>query len=405
MVKKIYLDHSATTPVDSTVKSAMLCFFDKNYGNPSSMHLLGVEAKKAIEKSAEKAALFLGCHPDEIVFTSGATEANNTIIKGIVKEAQRKQKKVHIITTKIEHHCVLETAKYLEKEDGIKVTYLNIDDKGFISLKELEEAITKDTVLVSIMYANNEIGVIEPIKAISRLIKAKNKNIVFHTDAVQALSFLNCDVKKLGVDALSFSGHKFYGPKGIGGFYLKKGVKIVPLLHGGLQQNGMRAGTENVSGIVGIGKVFEIAQKQSSQVGEKIEDLRNYLADSILKNIPDCWINGQDIKSNKRLLYNLNMTFPGAEGSSLLELLSQKGIAVSIGSACSARELKPSHVLVALGLSSKDALCSVRFTLGKSNTKLEIDYTVKVLKESVKKMRKISGYKIEQIRDAESSLA
>lgn len=401
MKKKIYLDYNATTPVSLAVKKAMEPFADKEFGNPFSTHFYGVAAKKVIEKGAEQAAKFFCCAKEEIIFTSGATESNNTILKGLVelvkdemlystsRRIQHDTIKSHIITTKIEHHCVLETAKYLERK-GVEVTYLGVDEQGFISLKELEKAIKGNTILVSIMYANNEVGTIEPIKAACKLVKSINKNIIFHTDAAQALHYLDCNVKKLGVDALSFSGHKISGPKGIGGFYLKKGIKIEPLLHGGLQQNGLRAGTENVAGIVGIGKAIEMIKNHS----DKVKKLRNNLADKILQTIPDCWVNGPDVSSNERLPHNLNMSFPGAEGSSLLELLSQQGIAVSIGSACSARELKPSHVLIAMKLTPKDALCSIRFTLGEDTSKEDISYTVSVLEKAVVKMRKISGYNL-----------
>lgn len=383
---KVYLDYAATTPVDPKVFKAMWPYFKKDFGNPSSVHGFGQRALSAIDEARQKLAGFLGCANNEIVFTGSATEANNLAIQGILK----KNKKSHIITSQIEHDAVLETCRSLEKQ-GVEVTYLPVGKDGLISVLALEKAIKPNTILVSIMYANNEIGTVQPIAEIGKILKAQEHKIYFHTDAVQAANYLDCGVEKLGVDLLTLSGHKIYGPKGVGALYIKKGTPIEPLIYGGGQEQGFRSGTENVAAIAGFGQAIEEIQNPRSKIQSiKIRQMRDKLIKSILKIIPGSELNGSQIS---RLPNNVNISFKGVEGEAIVISLDQKGIAVSTGSACSARSLEPSHVLLALGLSHEEAHGSLRITMGRFTTQAEIDRFLKALPPIVERLRKISGYK------------
>lgn len=386
-MKKIYLDYAATTPIDEKVLAEMMPYFSQKFGNSSSAHSFGAEATEAIEKARSQVAGFLNCRPSEIIFTSGATESNNWAVKGITNEA-----KSHIITLSVEHHCILNSFKAAEK-NGAEASYLKVDKDGVVNIEDIRKAIKENTVLLSIMYANNEIGTIEPIAKIGELLKEINSErekdnlprIYFHTDAVQAINYLDCDVEKLGIDLLSLSGHKIYGPKGIGILYIREGTKIEPIQRGGEHEFGKRAGTHNVPGIVGLGKAISLIPENRKKTGE-IKNLRDYLIDEVLKNIPNSYLNGP---KEFRLPHNANFSFEGIEGESLLILLDREGIAVSTGSACSSTSPDPSHVLTAIGLSSKLSHANIRITLGKATTKEEIDFILKVLAEKVEELRKI----------------
>jgi len=391
--EKIYLDHSATTPVDPAVLEAMLPYFKENFGNASSIHSVGQDASKGVEKARENIAKFLNCPDEEIVFTSGATESDNMVILGVSRALQNSypDQKLHIITTQIEHPAVLEPAKKIEKE-GFEVTYLPVNNKGLVEVEEVKKAIKDNTVLISVMYANNEVGTIQPIAKIGELIEEVNKkrgeklpHIYFHTDAVQAVYYCDCDVKKLKVDLLSLSGHKIYGPKGIGVLYIKKGTPILPLVVGGHQERSIRSGTYNVPAIVGLGKAIELIQ-QSEHKKElaKIKELRDHLIKRVLNGIPNSQING-DLKN--RVEGNINFSLIGAEGESMLIMMDMEGIAVSTGSACSSGSLEPSHVLLAIDIPAEICHHSLRFSLGKFTTKKEIDYTVDKLVPIVKRLR------------------
>jgi len=378
---KVYLDHGATTPVDKEVVKAMQPYFTEKYGNASSLHSFGREANEAMEKARKQVAKLINAEPKEIIFTSGGTEADNMAIKEIMFTNRNKGN--HIITSRIEHHAVENTCKFME-EMGFKVTYLPVDKNGFISLEDLRKAITKETVLVSIMHASNEIGTIQPIEEIGKL--CHENGIYFHTDAVQTVGKVPIDVKKMNVDLLSSSAHKLYGPKGVGCLFVKEGTRIGSLIHGGNHEKGLRAGTENVSGIVGFGKACELAMKRMDDEVEHITKLRNKLVKGVLE-IKDCWLNGD---ASERLPGNTNFSFRYIEGESLVMYLDEKGIAASTGSACSTKELKPSHVLTAIGLKPEEAHGSLRLTLGKDNTEEDIDYILRVLPEIVEKLRKMS---------------
>lgn len=382
---RIYLDNASTTPIDPKVLDAMLPYLKENYGNPSSLHYEGRIARNAILKSREKISSILGSEKEEIIFTSGGTESDNLAILGIARANKNKGK--HIIVSSIEHKAVLNSCKKLENE-GFEITYLDVDKKGIVSLKHLKESLRPDTILISIMYANNEIGTIQPIKKISKIIKEnKISKPIFHTDACQAVGYLNINVKELGVDALTLSSSKIYGPKGIGCLYLSKDIKIEPILFGGGQENGLRSGTENVASIVGFAEAFVISEKKRILENEKVTKLRDYFLSEIKKKIKNISLNG-DIKN--RLPNNINISIKGVEGESLVLLLDEGGVACSSGSACSSKDLNPSHVLIKIGVSLELAHCSIRFTLGRYTQKKDIDYTVKVLSESVKKIREIS---------------
>ncbi|HDY72942.1 MAG TPA: cysteine desulfurase [bacterium] len=376
--QRIYLDYAATTPFDSRVLKTMLLYLKDKYGNPSSIHSFGQEAAQAVDEARIQVAKFLNCKPSEIVFTGSASESDNLAIRGLVKKGD------HIITTKIEHKAVLETCKDLESK-GIKATYLSVNKEGLISIKDLEKSIRPNTKLVSIMYANNETGVVQPIKKIKKLIK----NIYFHTDAVQAGNWLNCDINDLGVDLLTLSGHKIYGPKGVGILYIRKGTPIKPIVTGGDHEWGLRAGTENVAAIAGLGTAIAMINEQRTANSRKIEKLRSRLVRGILK-ISGSKLNGP-AKKEDRLPNIANFSWNGVEGESLVIALDQEGIAVSTGSACTSRELRPSHVLKAMGLSELEAHSSLRVSLGKHTTATEIDRFLKILPRVMDRLRKISG--------------
>lgn len=384
---KVYLDNAATTKMDPRVIAAMQPYFSKIYANPMSVHQFGQQALEGMDQAREIVANFLGCKDLEVIFTSGATESNNLALKGVV-DAYKGKQKPHIITSAIEHHCVLETAEYLEKKGLAEVSFIKPNKDGIISVSEVEKNIKNNTILVSIMSVNNEIGTIQPITEISKAVKKKNQDIIVHTDAVQAVNYLNCDVGKLRVDLLSFSGHKIYGPKGIGVLYIKQGTKINKIQHGGEQENSRRAGTHNVPAIVGLGKAVEIIDFKKNK---NIQKLRDYLWKNIQKNIKDVELNGD---SDKRIPNNLNASFKNIEGEGILISLDLEGIAVSTGSACSSGSLEPSHVMMAI--SSNDHLrshASIRFTLSKETTKAELDYVLKKLPVVVARLREISPFK------------
>lgn len=377
-----YFDNSATTKTDEEVLKVMLPYFAESYGNPSSIYKIGRENRRAVENSREIIASVLNCEAKEIYFTCGGSESDNTAIRGIAYSY--KDKGNHIITSKIEHPAVLETCKQLEKE-GFEVTYLGVDEAGVINLEELKKEIRPTTTLITIMFANNEIGTIEPIKEIGKI--AKENNIIFHTDAVQAVGNLKIDVKELNVDALSMSGHKFYGPKGIGALYVNKKVKFQKFMQGGHQERNKRAGTENVAGIVGMGKAIEIAYNELEEHNKKIKELRDYYEEQIKEKLPYIKINGA---INNRLPGNSNISFRFIEGEGILLNLDSKGICASSGSACTSGSLDPSHVLLAIGLPHEIAHGSLRISIGKYNTKKEIDYLVENLTEIVKRLREMS---------------
>ena len=378
----IYLDNNATTKTDEEVVKAMMPYLLDNYGNPSSIYKLGRENRKVVEESREKIAEILNCKPDEIYFTSGGSESDNTAIRGIAYSYKNKGN--HIITSKIEHPAVLETCKQLEKE-GFEVSYISVGENGIINLEELKNAIKPTTTLITIMFANNEIGTIQPIEKIGKI--AKEHNIIFHTDSVQAIGSVEIDVEKLNIDSLSLSAHKFYGPKGIGVLYVKKGVKFNKFINGGHQERNKRAGTENVAGIVGLSKAMELAYRDLEEHNKKIKELRDYYVSQVKEKIPYIKINGD---MEKRLPGNSNISFRFIEGESLLLNLDLKGIGASSGSACTSGSLDPSHVLLAIGMPHEIAHGSLRISIGKYNTKEEIDYVVESLVEIVGRLREMS---------------
>jgi cysteine desulfurase len=378
---KIYLDHAATTPIDPIVIEAMQPYFAKKYGNASSLHSWGREAKKALEASRDIIAKKLNAKNYKLIFTSGGTESNNLALKGT---AFANKKKRHIITTQIEHECVLNSCLWLE-EQGFEVSFLPVDSEGFINLDNLEQTIRKDTLLVSVIHANNEIGTIEPIKEIGKI--CQEHGVYFHTDACQSFTKVPINLKKQHIDLLTINSHKIHGPKGVGALLVRDGVNIHPLLHGGGHENGLRSGTENIPGIVGFAKATEIAKEHDIQHMRK---LRNILINTVLEEIPNTKLNGP---KKQRLCNNANFSFKYIEGESLVLRLDAKGIACSTGSACSSHSLEPSHVLLAIGLTPQDAHSSLRFSIGKRNTEREIKYTIEVLKDEVKNLRKISPFK------------
>ena len=381
-MKKVYLDNNATTMMRQEVLEAMLPFYRDIYGNASSIHQFGRTARKYVDEARAKMADLLGSSSaEEIIFTSGGTEADNHAIKGTTHALKAKGN--HIITSAIEHQAVLNTCKFLEKE-GYSVTYLGVDKYGVVNLEELKNAITDKTILITIMYANNEVGTIEPIGEIGAL--AKERGIYFHTDAVQAVGKIPFSIKDLNINLLSMSGHKIYGPKGIGAIYIKKGTRITPLLHGGHHEMNKRAGTENVPAIVGLGKAAELAKKEI--VGEgAIKDLRDYLYKGITSKIEDVRLNGHP---EKRLPNTLDVSFTYLEGESIVLNLDIEGIAASTGSACTSGTLEPSHVLTAMGVDAVNTQGSVRFSLGRDNTKEDIDYVIGVLPPIIKRLRAMS---------------
>ena len=382
MNKLIYLDNAATTKTVPEVVDAMLPYFTEHYGNPSSIYSFAAGNKTVIEEQKEIIADVLGARSNEIYFTAGGTEADNWALKAAAEAYENKGK--HIITTKIEHHAILHTCEYLEKK-GYEITYLNVDADGLVDLAELEAAIRPDTILISIMFANNEIGTIQPIKEIGAI--AKEHGILFHTDAVQAFGQIPIDVDKCKIDMLSASGHKLNGPKGIGFLYIRKGVKIRSFVHGGSQERKRRAGTENVPGIVGLGTAVKRAEKTMEARAERETELRNYLIKRVMEEIPFTKLNGHP---EKRLPNNANFSFRFIEGESLLILLDMAGICGSSGSACTSGSLDPSHVLLAIGLPHEIAHGSLRLTLSEETTREELDYVVEELKKIVERLRNMS---------------
>ena len=384
-MKQVYMDHAATTPVDQEVVNTMIPYFTKHYGNPSSLHFFGENAQESMQHARDKVAHLLHAQHDEIIFTSGGTESDNIALKGVAyaNKKKRKTKGPHVITSAIEHPAVLQTCKHLE-EEGFKILYLPVDKHGLIDPKDVEQAITKDTFLISIMYANNEIGTIEPINKIGAI--ARDHNVYFHTDAVQAVGKTPIDVHRENIDLLSLSAHKMYGPKGTGALFIRNGVKLKPFIHGGGHEKGIRSSTQNVPGIVGLGKASELAAQRMDQDMKNMKELRNLLIKGVL-SIEQSYLNGHP---TKRLVNNAHFRFNAIEGESLLLSLDEKGIAASTGSACSSQTLQASHVLLAIGLKPADAHGSLRLSLGKMNTEGEIKYVLETLPDIVDQLRRIS---------------
>lgn len=383
--RRVYLDYSATTPVKEEVLKEMIPYYTEKFGNPSSLYTIGLESKAAIDKARGQVAGLINAEPTEVYFTGGGSEADNWTLFSVANAMKTKGKGNHIITSKIEHHAVLHSCQFLEK-NGFEVTYLDCEKDGTITPESLEAAIRPDTILVSIMFINNEIGTIEPIEALAKV--AHDHGIIFHTDAVQALGNTHIDVKKMGIDMMSMSSHKIYGPKGEGALYMRKGIKIPSFIHGGAQEMGKRAGTENLPGIVGFGKAAELAGENLDKHIKHCTEIRNYLLDQIKKNIPDVVVNGN---MEHRHPGNANVTFEYIEGESILLLLDSFGIAVSTGSACSSKSLKPSHVLTAIGVPDEMIHGTIRFTVGDFTTKEDIDYVIECLTKVVSRLREISS--------------
>ncbi|MCM1564407.1 MAG: cysteine desulfurase NifS [Dehalobacter sp.] len=382
-MKRIYLDHSATTPVDPQVAELMTVYFTEYYGNPSSVHSFGRQVHKAIDEAREQVASLIGANPSEITFTSGGTEADNLAIQGAARANVKKG--THLITSAIEHHAVLDTFKYLAK-NGYEITIVPVDEEGLISVQDIEKAIRPDTILISIMHANNEVGSIQPVAEIGRI--AREKGILFHVDAVQSLGKLPIDVNQMNVDLLTISSHKIYGPKGVGALYIRKGVRISPLVFGGSQERKIRSGTENAPGIIGFGKACELAGQRMADENTELVRLRDKLFDGILAGIDHVKVNGP--RGAKRLPNNVNISVNFIEGESLLLSLDLVGIAGSSGSACTSGSLDPSHVLLAMGLSHEVAHGSLRLSLGRQNTDEEIDYVLQELPKIVQRLREMS---------------
>ena len=371
MARLIYLDHGATTRVDERVLNKMIPYYSLNFGNPSSVYFIGRRNKRVIEEARQNVASCIGAKQKEIYFTSCGSESDNLALKGIAYANSSKGK--HIITSKIEHSAILNTCATLERQ-GFKVSYLNVDCNGVVNLEELENSITQDTILISIMFANNEIGIIEPIEKISQI--AKKHNVYFHTDAVQAVGNVRINVDELGIDLLSMSAHKFYGPKGVGALYVRDGINFERIQDGGGQEKGKRSGTENVAGIVGLCTAIQYAYKEFDFNNTKVTALRNYFINNLIKQFDNVKINGD---LNNRLPGNINVSFDGIDGEQLLLKLDEYGICASSASACSTGSSKPSHVLTAIGLTREQAVGTVRFTLGKENTQSDIDYTIRTI--------------------------
>lgn len=382
MGQKVYLDHAATTHTRPEVLEEMLPYFTQKFGNASSVHSFGREARRTLDKARGRTAKAIKAEPSEIHFTSGGSESDNLAVKGVA--LANKKKGNHIITSSIEHPAVLDTCKYLEKE-GFKVTYLPVDKYGLVSPSDLKQAITDKTILISVIFANNEIGTIQPIKEIGQI--AKEHKIYFHTDAVQAVGNVPIDVNELNIDLLSLSAHKFYGPKGVGALYIRRGVKVTPCIHGGTQERNKRAGTENLPAIVGLGKAIELAVENIEEKNKRLMAMRDRLIHEIMSSVEHTKLNGHP---DKRLPGNVNLSFEFIEGEALLLSLDLKGVAGSSGSACTSGSLDPSHVLLAIGLSHEIAHGSLRLTLGDENTEEEIDYVLEVLPEIVNKLREMS---------------
>jgi len=384
-MKKVFMDHASTTKVDDEVLDAMLPYFSKYFGNPSSIHLFGREAHDAVDLSRRKVADLLNAKEDEIIFTAGGTEADNIAIKGVAYKHKEKRgsKGPHIITSEIEHPAVLQTCKHLE-EEGFEVTYVPVDEYGIVKLDELETALSENTFLITIMFANNEIGTIEPMEEIGKI--AKENNILFHTDAVQAIGKTPIDVKKLHIDLLALSSHKMYGPKGVGALYVRKGVQLKPIVHGGGHEKGLRSSTLNVPGIIGLGKACELAKERMQKDMKYLRSLRDKLIKNVLQ-IEESYLNGHP---EKRLVNNAHFRFAGVEGEAMLLAMDAKGIATSTGSACSSKKLQASHVLAAIGLDPEYAHGSIRLSIGRETTEEDVMYVCESLSEVVEKLRQMS---------------
>lgn len=382
-MRRIYLDHSATTPVDPEVATLMMTYYTEKYGNPSSVHSFGREAKQALEEARRQVAELIGATPQEVTFTSGGTEADNLAILGTA-EAMRKKGR-HLITSAIEHHAVLETCEYLAK-NGFELTVIPVDSEGIVSAEDVRQAIRPDTIIISVMHANNEVGAIQPITELGKL--AKEHGITFHVDAVQSLGKIPINVKEMNIDLLTVSSHKIYGPKGVGALYVRKGVRLVPLAHGGSQEKKRRSGTENTPGIIGFGKACELIGKRMAEEAELQTKLRDKLMNGIQERIEFVKVNGP--LGEKRLSNNVNVSIRFVEGESLLLSLDMLGIAASSGSACTSGSLDPSHVLLAMGLVHEIAHGSLRFSLGRQNTEEEIDYVLEQLPKIVERLRMMS---------------
>jgi len=376
----IYLDHAATTPMDPAVKAAMDPYFCDKFGNPSGFYEIGLRAHEALEEARNKVAKRLNCSSREIVFCGSGTESDNLAILGVA----RFKGKGHIITSSIEHHAVLETIERLEKQ-GFDITILPVDRDGFVNPKDLDDAIREDTILASIMYANNEIGVIEPIKELATV--CRNKGVLFHTDACQAGCSLDLDVKELGVDLMTINGSKIYGPKGVGCLYVKAGIRLEPIVYGGGQERGLRSGTENVPGVIGFAKALTLCQDDKDKENKRLTQLRDKLIKGLITKVPKCFLNGHAVK---RLPNNVNITILDVEGEAMGLFLNELGIYASTGSACTSKSLDPSHVITALGLPYEAAHGSMRFTLGHCTTPEDIDFVIEVMPKIVEILRKIS---------------
>ncbi len=382
MDRLIYLDYAATTPMRSEVLEAMMPYFTEDFGNPSSLYTLGRQARGAVEDARDRVAAFMGADPREVVFTSGGTESDNMAIKGVAFANEKKGN--HIITTSIEHHAVLEPCHFLAKR-GYEITYLPVDEHGMVDPADVEKAITDKTVLVSIMHANNEVGTIEPLEEISKITRARG--VYLHTDAVQTFGHIPTNVNELGVDLLSVSAHKLYGPKGVGALYVRKGTRMVPTAHGGSQENNRRAGTHNVAGIVGLAKAVEIAEREMASEAKRLTELRDRLLHGMVDKIPNARPTGHP---TKRLPNNASACLVGAEGEAMLLSLDMEGVSSSSGSACTSGTLEPSHVLLAMGIPAEIAHSSLRLTLGDKTTKEDIDYVLEILPPIIERLRAMS---------------
>ena len=384
-MKEIYLDYAATTFVRPEVLKEMQPYFTKNFGNPGSLHNAGLKAKKAIDNARAKIAGIIGAKPEEIIFTGSGTESINLAIKGVARACKKAGKGNHIITSKIEHHAVLDSCKFLEENEGFQVTCLPVDKFGIVNLQELEKAIRPETVLITVMYANNEIGTVQPVQEIAKI--AGKHNVLFHTDACQAGYELNVNVQDLGVDLMTLNGSKIYGPKGVGMLYVRKGTPIEAVIHGGGQERNLRSGTENVSGIVGFAKALKICQKEKFKESKRLEKLRDYFIKELKKKIPDIVLNGHP---TQRLPNNVNISILGIEGEAILLKLNEFEIFASSGSACTSQSLEPSHVILATGVPYEIAHGSLRFSFGITTTRKQLDYVLKVLPKIVKGLRQLS---------------
>ncbi len=392
-MRKVYMDHTAGMPVDPRVLEAMVPYFEKSYGNPSSLHSFAQEARKGLADAREKvAALINAAKSEEVVFTSCATESNNWAIRGVAARSQDRGK--HIICTSIEHMSVMNVCKYLMRQ-GFKVSFLPVDEYGLVSLEALKEELTDETVLVSVMYANGEIGTIEPIKEISEIVHAKKAYL--HVDATAAVGQIQIDVQREGVDLLTLSSNDMYGPKGVGALYIKKGTRLEPLIYGGGQEYGLRSGTENLPGIVGIGKAAELAKAEMETESKRLSKLRDRFVKELLEKIPYSFLNGHP---SKRLPNNVAVRFSFVEGESMLLNLDMAGVAASSGSACTAKTLEPSHVLLAIGLKHEEAHGSLLFTLGRQNSEEDVDYVVGLLPDIVKRLRIMSPLTPKELRES-----